>query len=214
MFRKLLVCAALVAGSAAANAGTVLLNEGFDDFNNLPDWYAYYLSSPPGESGWFPGNTGVFDAQAGAADSYIAASYTNAGEGGNVDTWLITPLLHSATGELNLSFATRSEGAIPGDNLEVFYNASGTLDNLDDWHSLGSIGSYPSDWSFFNFAYTGAVADVRFAFRYTVTDTSVNGDYIGLDSITVKAPEPGTLALMALGILLTPLAMRRRRARI
>jgi hypothetical protein len=47
-----------------------------------------------------------------------------------------------------------------------------------------------------------------------VENTAENGDYIGIDSVQVKAvPEPEVLSLFALGLLLTPLAMRRRRAR-
>ena len=214
MFRKLLVCAALVAGSAVANAGPVLLDEGFENTAPLTDWFAYYLSAPPGESGWDQGNTAVFNAQAGSADSYLTANFANAAFGGNVDTWLITPVVDATAGVLELSFATRTEGAFPGDNLEVFYNNAGTLDTLADWVSLGSIGAYPTDWTFFNFLYTGGGSNVRFAFRYTVTDTSVNGDYIGIDSVRVAVPEPGTLALLAMGMLLTPLVLRRRRTQI
>ncbi len=72
--------------------------------------------------------------------------------------------------------------------------------------------SYPTDWATINLQYTGSV-DASFAFRYHVVDTSVNGDYIGIDSVQVKAvPEPEVLSLFALGLLPTPLAMRRRRA--
>jgi hypothetical protein len=213
MLKKLLICAALVAGSATANAGPILLSQGFEVGADYTDWYVAYLGTAPAETGWFQGNTGIFDAQAGSADSYIAANYLGAAAGGNVDSWLITPLLAAVDGAARLTFATRTGGALPGDNLEILVNTVGSL-LLTDFVSLGSIGSYPTDWTFFNFQYDGPAANVRFAFRYTVTDTANNGDYIGIDSVTVRSiPEPGTLALLAMGMLLTPLVLRRRRAR-
>jgi PEP-CTERM motif-containing protein len=210
MFKKLLIGAVLVAGSATASAGPVLLTEGFDTFA-LPGWLAGNLSAPVGATAWFPGNTGVFDAESGAADSYIAANYL-ASDGGSVDLWLVTPLLTALDGGALLTFSTRTGGALPGDNLEILYNATGSLFTAD-YISLGSIGAYPTDWSVFNFLYNGGVADVRFAFRYTVADTLTGGDYIGIDSVSVRSvPEPGTLALLATALLIAPLVARRRRA--
>ncbi len=216
MFRKLLICAALVAASATATAGPIQFSEGFEslDAAGAAGWLAGNASVPVGSSGWFQGNTGVFDAASGPADSYIAANYLAAGDGGNVDLWLVTPLLAAINGGTLLTFSTRTNGALPGDNLEILYNATGSL-FTSDYISLGSIGSYPTDWSVFNFLYSGGQADIRFAFRYTVTDTSANGDYIGIDSVKVASvPEPGTFALLAMGMLLTPLIARRRRARV
>jgi hypothetical protein len=160
---------------------------------------------------WFQGNTGIFDAQAGAADSYVASNYLSAGFGGNVDNWLVTPLISAFSGTV-VTFSTRTAGGFPGDNLELLYNNVGS-DILTDFVSLGVISSaaYPTDWQAFDFTYSGANADVRFAFRYTVTDTSANGDYIGIDSLSVNVPEPGTMLLLGSGLLLMPLSMRRRR---
>ena len=52
---------------------------------------------------------------------------------------------------------------------------------------------------------------MRFAFNYVVTDTSVNGDYIGIDSLIVtdSAPEPSTLAFVLSGLALLGLRWRR-----
>ena len=214
MLRKIFISAVLMAGSASANAA-LLFSENFDDISTLGS--AGWLAGNFGTGGatadtWFQGNTGIFDAQAGAADSYVASNYLSAGFGGNVDNWLVTPLIAALTGSV-VTFSTRTAGGLPGDNLELLYNSVGT-NILTDFVSLGVISSaaYPTDWQAFDFTYGGADANVRFAFRYTVTDTSVNGDYIGIDTLSVTSvPEPGTMLLLGSGLLLMPLTMRRRR---
>ena len=214
MIRKLVISAALMAAGASAQAGPLSITEGFDDLNatGAAGWLAGYLSTPPGETGWFQGNAGIFPASSGAADSYIAANFLNAGPGGTVDTWLVSPLV-TVLGYTGISFDTRTSGALPGDNLHVYYNNTGSLD-LADFVLMGSIVSadYPLDWTNYDFTYTAGTADVRFAFRYTVANTDVGGDYIGIDSVNIRGvPEPEALGLLAAGFLLLPLALRRRR---
>jgi hypothetical protein len=214
MFRKIAVTAVLIAGSATANA-TLLFSEGFDNVNTLgtAGWLAGNLGTGGATADtWFQGNTGVFDAQAGAADSYVASNYLSAGFGGNVENWLVTPLIAAYSGS-TVSFSTRTAGGLPGDNLEVLYNNVGNGDVLANFVSLGTISSadYPTDWQAFDFLYGGNDGNVRFAFRYTITDTSVNGDYIGIDSLSVSVPEPGTMLLLGSCLLMMPLTLRRRR---
>ena len=215
MFRKLIVTAMLIAGSASANAA-VLLSEDFDNINTLAG--SGWLAGNFGTGGatadtWFQGNTGIFDAQAGAADSYVASNYLSAGFGGNIDNWLVTPLISAYYGTV-VTFSTRTAGGAPGDNLELLYNNIGNGDIVSDFVSLGVISSadFPIDWQSFNFTYSGADANLRFAFRYTVADTSLNGDYIGIDTLSVTdVPEPGTMLLLGSCLLLMPLTLRRRR---
>ena len=94
----------------------------------------------------------------------------------------------------------------------MLFSNTGSL-FTSDYVSLGTISSaaYPTDWTSFSFLFDATAANVRFAFRYTVTDTSTYGDYIGIDSLSVTVPEPGTLLLLGAGLLLMPLALRRRR---
>ncbi|HEV7609604.1 MAG TPA: choice-of-anchor J domain-containing protein [Steroidobacteraceae bacterium] len=214
----MLFCSLLIAASATANAG-VIFEEGFDNINTLgaAGWLAANIGTPGGTGDtWFQGNSDIFAAQSGAADSYIASSYLSAGVG-QLDNWLVTPLIYAVSGTV-ITFATRTAGNViegnpdTGDNLQVLVNNRGT-NLLADFVSLGflSSASYPVDWQSFYTTYVGESTDIRFAFRYTVADTGVTGDYIGIDSVSVNVPEPGTMLLLGAGLLLVPVAMRRRR---
>src|SRR5436190_2129992 len=216
MFRKFLLSAVLIAGSSAALAGPIItFSEGFDDVTALAasGWLQVNNSTPGGSTGCYQGDSGVFAADSGAADSYIAANFNNAGFGGNIDNWLITPVFSVYDGSV-VSFSTRTNGALPGDTLEVLAILGSS--NLADSFSLGTIGgaSFPLDWTTFGVT-SGGNADVRLAFRYLVTDTSANGDYIGIDSFKVAAvPEPGTIALFGAALLMLVVAQRRRRNQV
>ena len=75
-------------------------------------------------------------------------------------------------------------------------------------------GGFPENWALFQATISGlgGPANGRFAFRYNVSDTSVNGDYIGIDTVRVTAvPEPTTLSIVALATV--PALLRRRKKR-
>lgn len=201
--------AGLLAVTASCSAGAVpLLAEGFEDITTLSakGWRFDNRSTPPGSTGWFQGNPAFFPAGGGAADSYIAANFNNAAYGGAVDNWLITPELLLINGEvLNFSLRLLGEGAL--DRVEVYLNSGAGYVLLAGYESDTDTG-----WQDRAVLVDGlaAPASGRFALRYVVDDTSLNGNYIGIDSVSVTAiPEPATIALVCLGAL----ALRRPRAR-
>ena len=202
-----------------------VLSEGFDDVTTLPGkgWVQTNNSFPLGTSGWFqglPAAGGFFDAQAGAPEAYIAANFLNADFGGNISNWLISPVLTLGDGD-TIEFYTRSNAVGIPDRLELRLSTNGA--STDVGASDTSVGDfttllltinqaldangYPDDWALFSVTLSGLGSSVsgRFAFRYDVTDTSANADYIGIDTVLVsaEAPAPSSLALgaLALGLL-------------
>ncbi len=193
---------------------------GFDDINTTTadGWVQTNNSAPLGQFGWFQGTT-LFAAHSGAADSYIAASYQNT-DLGNISNWLISPMFTFTDGDV-LTFFTRTEPGAPfPDNLELRLSTNGnssdvgfTDTSLGDFTTLLlavnpslTVGGYPEDWTVYSVVLSGlgVAKDGRFAFRYAVPDTNTNGDFIGIDTVSLTSasdtPEPGSWALVGVGI--------------
>jgi hypothetical protein len=201
-----------------------LLSEGFDNLSTLATsgWVLTNNSSPAGTSGWFQGLPAIFPSQSGPTNSYVAANFLNAAFGGTISNWLLTPILTLENGE-TLTFYTQTESpALGADRLEVRLSQNGGSTNVGtgassvgDFTSLLttvnpalSASGYPASWTQFALTLSGLAAPVsgRFAFRYSVPDTSTNGDYIGLDTVVLDTvglnpvPEPSVFGLGLLGL--------------
>jgi len=232
MLRAIVTFAALTFIGTTQASATTILAENFDNVANLvpSGWRIANNSSPAGTTDWFQGNPGVFASQAGAANSYVAANFEAAGFGGNISDWLISPMLTLHNTD-TISFWTRTEaGSAFPDRLELRLSLNGASTNVGASDaSVGDFstllltinpalapGGFPENWALFQATISGlgGPTDGRFAFRYNVSDTSVNGDYIGIDTVSVTAtPEPGTLSLVSLGILAAARARRVRSKR-
>jgi hypothetical protein len=196
------------AGSASFAAGVPLI-EGFDEYAELAGkgWVVTNNSTSGGQTNWFQGNSGVFGSQVGGPKSYIAANFLNAPAlGGAISTWLLTPTLDIFSGETL-------------DTVEVYYSTSGASTNVGNTTtSTGDfllLQSFSSDtdtgWQNKALTLSGIApgSTGRFAFRYLVGDTTINGNYVGIDTLRV-IPEPASWALVALA--LAGVGLGRRRA--
>ena len=215
-----LLAAGLMAG---AQADVVTLSQNFDDFAGLQaaGWVFANNSANPNLS-WFAGNSGIFGAQSGAAGSYAAANFNSTNSAtGLIDNWLISPMFTLGTSP-TLDFYT--QGADNGlfDMLEVRYSSGASSAVSTFTTLLATIGDgvsqqYPTGgWAHYSLTLPADAAG-RIGFRYVASDAS-NADYIGVDtvsasaiSVTTPIPEPGMLALTALGLAAVAGAARRRK---
>jgi hypothetical protein len=203
----------LTAGAAQAEAG-VIFSEGFDDVAGLTasGWQILDFSSPAGSQQWFQGNTGVFTAQAGPDDSYVAANFLASEPGGVVELYLLAPEMELRNGDV-INFWTRTdEGGVDfGDSL---FTGIWDVGPVGAVNPANDIGGYPTAWTEFNHVISGLPGPTvaRFGFVYTGPADILN--YIGIDSLSLvreerPVPEPGSLLLLGLG--LAGLGFARRR---
>ncbi|MEZ5400224.1 MAG: choice-of-anchor J domain-containing protein [Bryobacteraceae bacterium] len=208
-----------------------ILTEGFDDVPGLTGmgWVIVNNSSPLGTTDWFQGNAAIFPAESGAPDSYAATNYLAAGLGGNVSVWLLTPEISIANGDTIMFYTQHADNGFE-DRLEVRLSTNGASTDVGATDaSVGDFttllltvnplldGSYPDTWTLFSATVSGVAPGVtgRYAFRSVVPDTDNNGDYLGIDTLSIDGgrlsgvPEPGTSALALLGLSLVALRKRR-----
>ncbi len=213
--KKLMTGLALVAVATGSQAITVL-SEGFDNVATLPasGWAQVNNSTAPLGTSWFQGNSGIFAAASGAANSYIAANFLGTGNAtGAVSNWLMTPVVAlDPTSMLSFLVQTAGDGFL--DKVEVRLSTSGASTNVADFGTM--LGSFQASTltGWVGLSYSMGVIDApttgRIAFRYVVDNVSTAGNYLGLDNVAITSaiPEPGTYLLMGLGV--AGLMLRRR----
>ena len=202
------VCLALAFVISAGVAGVVsaqAINEGFDDIETLVPggWFIQNNSSPLGPADWFQGNPTVFEAQGGAANSYIGANFQSTGDIGTISNWLLMPNRTLNNGDV-LRFWTRTvDGAPYPDRLQVRLSVNGastdvgtTATSVGDFTTLlldidpnYEVGVYPEEFTEFTITLSGLTAATsgRLAFRYFVENGGTSGsnsDYIGIDTVS------------------------------
>lgn len=212
-FKNLCAAGALALATLLPASGhaQLVLDEGFDNILMLRGWELINNSTPVGQS-WFQGNPGVFPAQAGVGDAYIAANFQSAAGGeGLIDNWLLTPAL-TLIGPTTLTFFTRGGTTVGfNDTLEVRFGAGGATDTAGFDMLLATIGgtaSYPGAWEQFSLSlpYVGIG---RFAFRYTGNAELAN--YIGIDTVSVlSVPEPSAYLMLGAGLFAFTMLRRRK----
>lgn len=210
----------------ASTQASTILSENFDDVSSLAGkgWVIKNNSDFPATDpstkkvlSWDQGNPGAaFSAQSGADDSYAGVNFATS-NGSVIDDWLFTPVFTISGGGV-ITFYTRSvaDPSYP-DNMEVRMSGSGSSTNASDFSLQFEINpgldadGYPSGWTQYQITIPDGAAQItgRLAFRYFIPDSSIGGDYIGIDSLNV-VPEPATMMSLGIG-LLALMTMRRRR---
>jgi hypothetical protein len=213
----LLVAAAAFLASSSASRAATLLSEGFDDISALPGdgWVLTNASTPPGAvDGWFQGNSGIFNAQAGAPEAYVASNFNVAGAGGTLANWLITPVFSTAAAG-SVTFWVRG-AAEPDYDDYIAYGFSSGSSATTDFTMTPVLTALAGEWQEYtvSFAAGGAGSTARFAIEHS--EAADLSNYIGVDSLAVTTgvsavPEPSIWAMMLLGFAgVGAMAYRRR----
>lgn len=208
----------LALAASSASMAAVVLSEDFDDVSTLAGkgWAIQNLSTPVGPSTWFQGNATAGSAN-GAAGSHIGANFLSAAtDGGTISNWLMTPVVDMAS-NVSMDFALRLLGGGFLDTVQVYYSVAGASTNVADFLLLDTYASsVDTGWTLKHetLSFLATSGTGRFAFRYFVGDTLVDGNYVGIDAVNVNVnvssvPEPASIALLSLGLLGVAAARRR-----
>ncbi|WP_303289407.1 PEP-CTERM sorting domain-containing protein [Marinobacter sp. SS5-14b] len=171
-------------------------------------------------SGFSMSTTGSFGGityGAGPGQGNTSTPPLNSGEGAHAASNYL--LNNSGSGTFTISF----QSAVSGFGLDIidFYNPDGSNDITISAYGtnglLGSYGSYAANFQPNNMYFMGVLSDALDITSIVISDDGALGDSIGYDNLrvvtggTVQVPEPGSLALLGLG--LVGFGVARRKAR-
>lgn len=208
---KTTLSALVLLGAAASAQADVLLQENFNNVGALgaSGWVFNNASSPIGSNSWLQGNSDVFHAQSGAANSYAAASYGSAATGGVLNNWLITPEFSTAK-NVSISLWVRGAGEAGfSDHISFGLSKGGSATN--DFVLQPSFEA-AGDWTkyTFNIGALGTGTVGRFAINYNGVGDSSN--YVGIDNLSIAAvPEPSSFLMLGAGLFAIGALRRRQR---
>jgi len=168
--------------------------------------------------------------QAGGPNSFALVNFTSTGSqaatGATISNWLFSPIVNVQNGDV-VTFYTRIgkfDQAAYADNLQLRMSTNGafTTDPAADPFAVGDytnllvevnpnldLTSYPTTWTQYSYTVAGlsGPSDVKFAFRYFVTDGGPNGnnsDIIGIDSFSVARPSAANQDFFSNNFTLSP----------
>jgi hypothetical protein len=192
----LLAAGLLMPQQAAAQS----FSEEFGDISTLvgQGWYLQNNSSPVGsDATWLQGDGVLLTAYNGASTSYIAASINNAGSGGAISNWMLTPNRTFRNGDV-LTFYTRNSGGT-SDRMELRLSINGASTNVGstaagfgDFDTLllsinpSMGGAYPFAWTLYTVTISGLSAPTsgRIGWRYFVTAPfQGSASTVGIDEV-------------------------------
>lgn len=135
-----------VTGGGAAGESRVCPNTipGFNGSN----WFAINNSFGPGNvaatgtSCIFQGNTAVFNAHAGPADSYLGLNFNSTTGANTVNTWVVTPRLNFApNGRVEFFMRTGTASAFP-DRVQIRVSTAADTGTPDTGTTSDSVGTF------------------------------------------------------------------------